>query len=205
MTVIETIRIVGPEFKTVTDSELEGYIEVYAPLVSKKMFGKLYGLALAYIVCHKLKMAGYGDNPLGELGTIGVGLTLGSVSEGGSSISFGANQSSSIGKDAEYGLTAYGVQYLSIRRKVIVPIHIRGESGTCKAAADLEPNISGDRLPAGYSLASEEDVDKILAVEYGVIPEGFAYADENDIDNVMNGSIPEGYTLADTSDIDKVI
>ncbi len=129
MSVIETIRLVGSEFKDVPDAELEQWIALVLPMVSKKQFGKLYEQALAYLVCHKMKMSGLGENPLGELGAIGVGFAVGSVSEGGSSISFGANQSSNIATDAELGLTAYGVQYLSLRRLVIVPIRCGGESG----------------------------------------------------------------------------
>ena len=72
-------------------------------------------------------MAGHGENPLGDLGAIGVGFAVGSVSEGGSSVSFGANQASNLAADAELGLTVYGVQYLQLRRSVIVPIHISGE------------------------------------------------------------------------------
>lgn len=127
MTVIDTIRIVGSEFKNVGEDELSKWVELVSPMVSKKQFGKLYEQALAYLVCHKMKMTGKGENPLGELGTIGIGFAVGSVSEGGSSISFGANQSSNIATDAELGLTAYGVQYLSLRRMVIIPIRCSGE------------------------------------------------------------------------------
>lgn len=128
MTVIELIRMFAPEFNDVTDATLEKWIETVAPMVSKKQFGKLYKQALAYLVCHKLKMAGLGDNPLGELGQIGIGFAIGSVSEGGSSISFGASQSSNLATDAELALTVYGLQHLQLRRSVIVPIHCSGES-----------------------------------------------------------------------------
>lgn len=127
MTAIEIIRLTGGEFKSVADDVIEQWIEIVRPMVSKKQFGKLYEQGLAYLVCHKLKMAGMGENPLGELGTIGLGLTVGSVSEGGSSVSFGANQSSSLAKDAELAMTVYGVQFLQLRRSVIVPIHCGGE------------------------------------------------------------------------------
>ena len=153
-------------------------------------------------------MAGYGDNPLGDLGKVGIGLTVGSVSEGGSSISFGANQSSSLAKDAEYATTEYGLQYLSIRRKVIVPIHVRGENGTTGDNADTSPVIDGDNLPEGYDLATEEDVDEVLKREYGYVPEGYEFANESDIDEVLQqeySDLPDGYSLADTSDIDDII
>lgn len=127
MTALELIRLYGAEFEDIEDETLEKWIEAVTPMVSKKQFGKLYETALAYLVCHKLKMAGFGVNPLGELGGIGVGFALNSVSEGGSSISFGAGQSSNLSPDAELGLTAYGLQYLQLRRSVIVPIHCSGE------------------------------------------------------------------------------
>ena len=129
MKAIQIIRLIGKEFDGVTDTVLKKWIEIVGPMVSKKQFGKLYEQALAYLVCHKLKMAGHGDNPLGELGAIGTGFAVGSLSEGGSSISFGANQASNLAADAELGLTGYGVQYLQIRRSVIIPNHCGGESG----------------------------------------------------------------------------
>lgn len=126
MTAIEIIRLIGTEFAAVEEANLEKWIEVVRPMVSKKQFGKLYEQALAYLVCHKMKMAGNGESPLGELGTIGIGFAVGSVSEGGSSISFGANQASNLVADAELGLTVYGVQFLQLRRMVIIPIHCGG-------------------------------------------------------------------------------
>ena len=127
MKAIEIIRLIGTEFATVSEENLETWIEVVRPMVSRKQFGDLYEQGIAYLVCHKLKMAGHGESPLGDLGTIGIGFAVGSVSEGGSSISFGANQASNLASDAELGLTAYGVQYLQLRRMVIVPIHCSGE------------------------------------------------------------------------------
>ena len=134
MTALEMIRVVGPEFADVPDSVLEQWIEIVKPMVSKKQFGKLYEQGLAFLVCHKLKMIGLGQNPLGEefsMSSLGFGVS--SVSEGGSSISFGANQSSNLSPDAELALTTYGLQYLSIRRLVIVPIHVSGEGEVYEA------------------------------------------------------------------------
>nr|DAD93800.1 MAG TPA: head to tail adaptor [Myoviridae sp. ctcwu24] len=125
---MEIIRLTGGEFKNVDDAVIEKMMEIVRPMVSRKQFGKLYEQGLAYLVCHKLKMAGFGENPLGKLGTIGIGFAVGSVSEGGSSVSFGANQSSNLAADAELGLTVYGVQFLQLRRSVIVSIHCSGES-----------------------------------------------------------------------------
>ena len=130
MTALEMIRVIGTEFADVTDNVLEQWIEIVKPMVSKKQFGKLYEQGLAFLVCHRLKMAGYGKNPLGdEFSMSSLGFGVSSVSEGGSSISFGASQSSNLSPDAELALTSYGTEYLSIRRMVIVPIHVSGEGG----------------------------------------------------------------------------
>lgn len=128
MTALEMIRVIGPEFASVTDETILLWLEIVKPMVSKKQFGKLYEQGLAFLVCHKLKMIGLGDNPLGDEFTMSsLGFGVSSVSEGGSSISFGASQSSNLAPDAELALTSYGLQYLSIRRMVIVPIHCDGE------------------------------------------------------------------------------
>lgn len=129
MEALEIIRLFGEEFKDVDDTVIEKWIELAKPLVSKKLFGDLYDQALAYLVCHKMKLAGKGENPLGSIGSIAsMGFSIGSVSEGGTSISFGANQSSNTASDAELALTAYGLQYLTLRKLVIIPIRCSGES-----------------------------------------------------------------------------
>ena len=166
MTVIEIIRLVALEFRSVEQDKLAMFVEIVRPMVSKKQFGKLYEQALAYLVCHKLKMAGYGENPLGEMGAIGIGFAVGSVSEGGSTVSFGANQSSNLATDAELGLTAYGVQYLQLRRSVIVPIHCAGEQieeiseseiSGCIVPIATGTRLGGVRVRPGSGLKIESD------------------------------------------------
>lgn len=130
MEAIEIIRLTAEEFADISDDEVNKWIEMVRPMVSKKQFGKLYEHGLAYLVCHKMKMVGKGKTPLGDIGIIGTGFAVSSVSEGGSSVSFGANQSSNLATDAELGLTSYGLQFLQLRRSVIVPIHISGERET---------------------------------------------------------------------------
>ena len=176
--VIAYIRLIGTEFNSIADEKLNLWIEMLRPMVSRKQFGNLYEQALAYLVCHKLKMAGNGANPLGDLGAIGIGFAVGSVSEGGSSISFGANQSSNLATDAELGLTAYGVQFLQIRRMVIVPIHCSGEneyydevsvdsaqSKTVPIATETE--LGGVRVRPGSGLKVAEDGSLTLENEQG--------------------------------------
>lgn len=170
--VIAYIRLIAEEFNSITDEKLALWIEMLRPMVSRKQFGNLYEQALAYLVCHKLKMAGNGANPLGDLGAIGIGFAVGSVSEGGSSVSFGANQSSNLATDAELGLTAYGVQLLQIRRMVIVPIHCSGESDyydeaetdTQNAAVPIatETKLGGVRVRPDSGLKVDEDGSLML-------------------------------------------
>lgn len=128
MQALEMIRLIGKEFDSLSDAQIIPYIEMVRPMVSKKQFGDLYEHGLAYLVCHKLKLAGYGESLLGDLGgAANTDYSVSSVSEGGSSISFGTSQGGNLTPDAELGLTSYGVQYLQLRRMVIVPIHVSGE------------------------------------------------------------------------------
>ena len=108
MTAIEIIRLVGTEFSAIEDVDLEKWIEIVRPMVSKKQFGKLYEQAIAYLVCHRMKMAGYGESPLGaELGNINaLGFGISSASEGETSVSLGASQSTNLQPAGEATRTA---------------------------------------------------------------------------------------------------
>ena len=133
MTVLDSVFRIGPEFNNVSPEIIEEYAEIFAPLVSKKQFGKLYDLALAYMVCHKLKLAGYGDSidaGGGSSGSSAMSMSgmfgVSSISDGGTSISFNSNQGNLLTTNAEYTLTLYGSQYLQLARVAIVPIRIVG-------------------------------------------------------------------------------
>ena len=56
--IIRIFRIIAPEFNTLTDTEVESVIELFAPMVSKKTFGTKYNLALAYFIAHILALQG---------------------------------------------------------------------------------------------------------------------------------------------------
>ena len=83
--VTKIVKMVGAEFKEASDDDIGFWIELQAPVISRKKFGTDYNLALALLVCHAMKMAGNGDNSLGTISDTG---RLASVSEGGVSISF---------------------------------------------------------------------------------------------------------------------
>ena len=127
MKVIDYVKMISEEFRKWPEDEIAKWVEFCKPMVSKKQFGSLYNQALALLICHKMKMAGLGDNPLGELGKIGNAYAATSVSDGGSSISFASSGVGNLSADAEYAMTIYGTQFLELRRLVVVPIHVSGE------------------------------------------------------------------------------
>lgn len=127
MTAIEIIRVIGSEFKDVEEDVIEQWIEIFRPMVSKKQFGKLYDQALALLICHKMKMAGMGENTLGDLSAAANGFSVASVSDGGSSISFANVGAGNLTTNAEFAMTPYGTQYLQLVKVCVVPIHISGE------------------------------------------------------------------------------
>ena len=133
MTAYEIIRLIGAEFALTEDETIEQWIEYVRPLVSKKQFGKLYNHALALRACHSMKMAGLGESAtdgVGGLTTVGGGsggVSVASVSDGGTSLSFNSGAGNWVFADAELTLTTYGQQYIQLRHECIVPIHVRGE------------------------------------------------------------------------------
>ena len=98
MTALEIFRLVATEFSSMKDDKVAQWLELTSPLISKRVFGKLYDQALALLTAHRLKMAGYGDN---SYGTVGDTLRIGSYSEGETSIGFTVNQATNLLVDAE--------------------------------------------------------------------------------------------------------
>lgn len=82
--ITKIVKMVGAEFKGASDEDIKFWIELQAPVISRKKFGADYNLALALLTCHAMKMAGSGDDSLGTIANTG---RLASVSEGGVSIS----------------------------------------------------------------------------------------------------------------------
>ena len=138
MTALEIFRIVAAEFDDIPDNDVvdsetgkvqygvNTYLDLYADQISEKRFGKFYNKALAYLTAHKLKMNGFGNT---ENGTISDALRVSSYSEGETSISYSTGQATNLQIDAEYALTVYGLEFLTLRRNAIVPILSAGEAG----------------------------------------------------------------------------
>lgn len=125
MKAFQIFRLVATEFDDLNDETVENWLELTAPMISRKRFGKLYEQALALLTAHRLKLSGYGDTTLGKVGD---SLRVGSYSEGETSVSFTVSQATNLLADAELALTPYGLEYLSLRRLVIIPIRSAGEN-----------------------------------------------------------------------------
>lgn len=119
--------VIDEESGKVTAHGVNSFLELYSDQISEKRFGSTYQKALAYLTAHKLKMSGYGNN---ENGKIGDSLRVGSYSEGETSISYTTGQQTNLQVDAEYALTVYGLEFLTLRRNAVIPIISAGE-GPC--------------------------------------------------------------------------
>lgn len=138
MDALEIFRVVAKEFDGIPDEDtideetgkvtqygVKTFLELYADQISERRFGSSYQKALAYLTAHKLKMNGYGDS---GTGTIADSLRVGSYSEGETSISYTTGQQANLQVDAEYALTVYGLEFLTLRRNAIIPIVSAGEA-----------------------------------------------------------------------------
>ena len=126
MTAIEIFRLIATEFKTVPDESLGKWLELTAPYISKRRFGRLYDQALALLTAQR--HCGQKRTGNSSYGTVGDTLRVGSFSEGETSIGFTTNQATNLLADGELALTPYGLEYLSLRRMVIIPIRSAGEA-----------------------------------------------------------------------------
>ena len=114
---VRIFRLVATEFDVLNDETVEAWLNLTAPLISKKVFGKLYDQAIALLTAHRLN----------QYGSVGDALRVGSYTEGETSVSFNVNQGTNLMADAELALTPYGLEYLTLRRLVVISIHSAGE------------------------------------------------------------------------------
>lgn len=124
------IKRVAPEFKDVEEEELKFWIDLAESHISESRFGALYPQAIAYLVAHKMALNAPASSRDGEVGvSVKDSMNIASYTEGSTSVSFNnsaVSSGASSGADAEYLLTAYGLQFLAIRKQCIVPIAISG-------------------------------------------------------------------------------
>ncbi len=129
---LKIFRIVATEFAAIPDDDqadtdvigINTYLDLFSDQISEKRFGKAYTKALAYLTAHKLKMMDKGKDD--GFGPVGAALRVSSASEGETSVSFG-NAVSTADAESEYGLTIYGIEFLTLKRNAIIPIVSAGE------------------------------------------------------------------------------
>ncbi len=131
---LRIFRIVAGEFSDIPDEDttadettvygVKTYIDLFHDQISAKRFGASYTKALAYLTAHKLKMMDKGADD--GFGSMGAALRVASASEGETSVSFGTSVSTA-DADSEYGLTIYGIEFLTLKRNAIIPIVSAGE------------------------------------------------------------------------------
>lgn len=123
--ILKYVRTLAPEFADVSDEDVLVWADIVKPLVSRRAFGKYYPQAVALLIAHNLKLAGYGD---GTTGSVSTALGVNSYSEGEVSVSYGyGSRISANSPDSIYTLTIYGLQWLSLRHRFIIPIRNAGE------------------------------------------------------------------------------
>jgi len=131
--VLKIFRVVAAEFSAVDDDTVTTWIELTAPLVSRRRFGNVWAQALALLTAHRMKLgnagAANGSDPFGDVGAVSVGnmMRVASYSEGEVSIGLNSNIAQYTATDAELALTPYGIQFLQLRRMKIIPFVSAGE------------------------------------------------------------------------------
>ena len=121
MELLPLLRTIAPEFEELEDTDLQTWLDLTQPLVSKSAFGAAYEQAVAYLAAHRMKMAGLGAE--GAFGNIADRTGVVSYTEGATSVSFG-NNTGVDGAESSLSLTTYGMEYLRLKQ-TIIPIMVR--------------------------------------------------------------------------------
>ena len=127
MTILETFRIVAPEFAEVPDEIVLANIEIYSDMVSKKNFGKFYERAVAFFTAHNMALA----NLVAVEGSSGSSITAGAVireKEG----DLERQYSETTSREDLLDKTVYGRNYLMLSMMCIVPVTIRKRGFLCQ-------------------------------------------------------------------------
>jgi hypothetical protein len=121
----EIIKNAFAEFNQLEDEQLDFWIQLARPDVSSSKFGPQYEYAIALLACHKMKLNGLGKGLAGSKVTSADAHGLASVSEGETSISFDNSSINDLSAvSAELKKTVYGLQFLSLRARWIIPVTI---------------------------------------------------------------------------------
>lgn len=124
---LSAFRILASEFSDVSDEEVIQWMELTAPMVSKRAFGNLYAQALALLTAHRMKLSGMGAVE-DSYGGFQATSRLASYSEGGISVSYRDYNASANYKGSDWSLTSYGQQFASLAQSLVIPIRSAGEA-----------------------------------------------------------------------------
>lgn len=114
--ILDLIRKIAPEFNEITDEKLEGFIDVYANLVSKRYFVKHYNKAIAFLVAHQLTLLNIASNS--EAGAGDISLIAGDVlmeKEGDLQRQYDNVNTSDSETDSLLNKTYYGKMFIALR------------------------------------------------------------------------------------------
>lgn len=125
MTVLETFRFVAAEFAAVSDATVNMAIEFVSNEISESKYGSDYTKALAYLAAHFL--AWQAVVSAGSTSGAAIGGRIVSEKEGDLARSYadnGSNNTNGTYTD-NYERTAYGLEFLRLRRKHILSVMTR--------------------------------------------------------------------------------
>jgi hypothetical protein len=125
MTSLQAFRIVATEFAAVSDNTVTAAIEFVSNEISESKYGSDYTKAIAYLAAHFLAWQSIVST--GSTTGAATGGRIVSENEGDLARSYddnSGNQSSGSFTD-NYERTAYGLEFLRLRRKHILPVMTR--------------------------------------------------------------------------------
>lgn len=112
------VKALFPEFSAVSDVRMQALIDIANLSVNQKVWGSSYAPGIAYLVAHLLKRSGTATGVSGGSSQAG---TVSSEKVGELQRSYAApNLSGSSGEDALLSTTSYGIEYLRLRRQILI-------------------------------------------------------------------------------------
>lgn len=112
------VKALFPEFSAVNDTRIQALLDIANLSVSQKVWGSAFAPGMAYLVAHLLKRSGVAAGVSGGNSNAG---TISSEKVGELQRSYAAPaMSGSSSDDALLSTTSYGMEYLRLRRQLIV-------------------------------------------------------------------------------------
>lgn len=116
MAITDIIKDIAPEFDNEIVAHVERFIGYAELQVSSNAFGERYNIAVAYLACHMMSLAGRNDDE-GTNGQVG---NLTQKKEGDLSASFALPNAFNNSNDATLMMTSYGIEYMRLRNLCVI-------------------------------------------------------------------------------------